>query len=212
MSPERLWRLSIALQRAGHRRLAATVKNLNSVIYHNALATDATVNRSVYLGHHALGTVIHNNVVIGERVKIWQNVTLAVRAPAGSPHHIVIEDDVVIGANAVVITPLKQSLRIGRGARVGAGAVVTHDVPAGATVVGVPAAVKKMRGDRCDAWSTNLAEQRHEPTRASGRAAAADRVRPGPGSARPGPRGLRAGLIENPDLIGGGVRPGPSGA
>jgi serine acetyltransferase len=79
-------------------------------------------------------------VTIGRRVKIWHNVTLAVTAATGSPHRIVIEDDVLIGANAVVVTPMRASVRIGRGARIGAGAVVTRDVPPGATVV--PAAAR----------------------------------------------------------------------
>ena len=46
-----------------------------------------------------------------------------------------VEDGVAIGSGAVIIGPL----RIGRGALIGAGAVVTRDVPAGATVAGVPA-------------------------------------------------------------------------
>ena len=50
-----------------------------------------------------------------------------------------IEDGVAIGANAVLIAPRGGTLRIGRGARVGAGTVVTQDVPAGATIVGAPA-------------------------------------------------------------------------
>jgi serine O-acetyltransferase len=95
----------------------------------------------VRFGHHGFGTMIHANVVIGQRVKIWHNVTLAVRAPTGAPHKIIIEDDVIIGANAVVVAPHEASVRIGRGARIGAGAVVTKDVPAGATVVGAPVRV-----------------------------------------------------------------------
>ena len=43
-----------------------------------------------------------------------------------------------IGANSVVIPPRGRTLRIGRGAKIGAGTVVTEDVPAGATAVGQP--------------------------------------------------------------------------
>jgi serine O-acetyltransferase len=144
MSPERLWLLSIAAQRRGHPRLAIWIRTLNAALYHSSLAPGASVSSDIRFGHHGFGTIVHNNVVIGRRVKIWHNVTLAVRASHGSPHKIVIEDDVLIGANAVVVTPYEGSVQIGRGARIGAGAVVTHDVPAGATVVSAPVRVLGM--------------------------------------------------------------------
>ncbi|MGH3948332.1 MAG: serine O-acetyltransferase [Pseudonocardiaceae bacterium] len=139
MSPERLWLLAIRLRRAGRRQLAKRVKQLNSFLHHNSLATGADVSDDVYLGHHGLGTVVSDHVTIGRRVKVWHNVTLAVRAPTSPGHRIVIEDDVMIGAGAAVITPRASRLVIGKGAKVGAGAVVTSDVPAATTVVGVPA-------------------------------------------------------------------------
>jgi serine O-acetyltransferase len=141
VSPERLWRLSAALRRRGHRRLALLVKKINSAIYHNSLAPAVEFSPDIRFGHHGFGTVIHSNVKIGKRVRIWHNVTIAVRSSSGwtTPYgFIIIEDDVSIGANSVIISPLEGSLRIGRGARVGAGAVVTRDVPAGATVVSAP--------------------------------------------------------------------------
>jgi serine O-acetyltransferase len=143
MSPERLWLLSIALRKRGHKRLALWIKKLNSVLYHNSLAPGASVSPDISFGHHGFGTMVHSNVVIGQRVRIWHNVTIAVRSRSGwdTPHGIVIEDDVKIGANSVIISPYENSLRIGRGARIGAGAVVTSDVPAGATVVSARARV-----------------------------------------------------------------------
>ncbi|HTW42044.1 MAG TPA: hypothetical protein VMD79_06995 [Solirubrobacteraceae bacterium] len=144
MSPERLWLLSIALRRRGHRRLALWVKKLNSVIYHNSLAPAARVSPDIKFGHHGFGTMIHSNVVIGRRVKIWHNVTIAVRSKSAWKSErgmVIIEDDVSLGAGSIVISPSEDTLRIGRGARIGAGAVVTRDVPAGATVVGVPSRV-----------------------------------------------------------------------
>jgi serine O-acetyltransferase len=143
MSPERLWRISMALRRRGFKRTALLVKKINSVIYHNSLAPAARVSPDIRFGHHGFGTMIHSNVEIGRRVKIWHNVTIAVRSTSAwaTPHGITIEDDVSIGANAVIVTPLEGSVRIGRGARIGAGAVVTKDVPAGATIVGAPVRV-----------------------------------------------------------------------
>jgi serine O-acetyltransferase len=54
----------------------------------------------------------------------------------GPRSHIVVEDHVRIGANCVVIAPRGRTLRIGRGAKIGAGTVLTEDVPPRATVVG----------------------------------------------------------------------------
>jgi serine O-acetyltransferase len=160
VSPERLWLLSIALNDRGHGVLAFWIKQLNTFLYHNSLAPGAKVSPDVFLGHNSMGIVINRNVEIGERVTIWHNVTLAAGrlerrrrgsalpsegdpiapsengASAGARARIVIEDGVKIGAGAVVMAPRATVLRIGRGARIGAGTVVTRDVPAGATVVG----------------------------------------------------------------------------
>jgi serine O-acetyltransferase len=142
-SPERLWLLSISLQRHGRWRLAFMVKQLNTVLYHNSLSPNAIVSSDIALGHYAHGVVVNGNVEIGEQVKIWHNVTLTAGRRARDvvsdgedrPSRIVIEQGAKLGTNAVVIAPRGQCLRIGRGARVGAGAIVTRDVPAGATVV-----------------------------------------------------------------------------
>jgi serine O-acetyltransferase len=148
MGPVRLWRLSIALQRRGLRPLAVLVKNVNSWIYHNSLPPGAVVGPGLRLGHHGFGTVIHTNTVIGSGVTIYQNVTIAMRAGSKSPYRIFVDDDVLIGANAVVISPHRGDLRIGRGARIGAGAVVNADVPPGYVVVSAPAQLIAPDGER----------------------------------------------------------------
>jgi serine O-acetyltransferase len=148
-SPERLWLASIALHRRGHWVLAFWLKQLNTLLYSNSLAPGASVSPDILLGHNSIGIVVSSSVTIGRRVKIWQNVTLSAGRPARTPANgthvapipisrILVEDGVKIGANAVIIAPRGRTLSIGRGARVGAGTVVTEDVPAGATVVGAP--------------------------------------------------------------------------
>jgi serine O-acetyltransferase len=85
--------------------------------------------KSVFLPH-PLGIVIHSGTQIGENVIIGHQVTLGGRdLTSAAPR---VEDGVYIGAGAKILG----GVRIGRGATVGANAVVTKDVPAGATVVG----------------------------------------------------------------------------
>jgi serine O-acetyltransferase len=78
------------------------------------------------------GIVIERNAVIGSRVTVMHQVTIGARLP-GESDMPVIEDKVSIGAGAKILG----RVRIGRGARVGANAVVTRDVPSHCTVVGI---------------------------------------------------------------------------
>ncbi len=83
---------------------------------------------------HPYGITIHPSAVLGRNLVILQHVTIgASHDPDRKGEAAVIEDDVVIGAGAVLIGPIK----VGRGAKIGANAVVTRDVPAGRTVVGI---------------------------------------------------------------------------
>lgn len=87
---------------------------------------------------HSLGVVINGNVRGGARVHIEHQVTIG----AEKRRSPLIGDDVFIGAGAKILG----GVAIGSGARVGANAVVLEDVPANATVVGIPARVVKIRG------------------------------------------------------------------
>ena len=96
----------------------------------------AKIGRRFFIDHGF--TVIGETVEIGNDVTIYQNVTLGGTNPheghAGK-RHPTIGDKVVIGSGAQVLGPID----VGEAARIGANAVVTRDVPAGATMVGIPA-------------------------------------------------------------------------
>lgn len=86
--------------------------------------------RTPILMPHPYGIVIHSQARIGSRVTIMQQVTIGGKDP-GENVAPVIEDDVYIGAGAKVLG----NVRVGRGAVIGANAVITRDVPSYCTVV-----------------------------------------------------------------------------
>ncbi len=93
----------------------------------------ATIGRHLFIDHGF--TVIGETAHIGNNVTIYQCVTLGGTNPAngiGGKRHPTICDDVIIGSGAQILGPII----IGERARIGANAVVTDDVPEGATMVG----------------------------------------------------------------------------
>ena len=103
---------------------------------------NSTINIGAVIGE---GTMIDMNVVVGGRGTIGKNchigagavVAGVVEPPSATP--VIVEDDVVVGANAVLL----EGVRVGKGSVVAAGAVVTQDVPPGVVVAGAPARVIK---------------------------------------------------------------------
>ena len=93
-----------------------------------------------------MGAVLGGRATVGARCHIGAGTVLAGVVEPASATPVVVEDDVMIGANAVVL----EGVRVGERAVVAAGAVCVEDVPAGAVVAGVPARVIKMRDDRTD--------------------------------------------------------------
>jgi len=96
----------------------------------------AKIGRHLFIDHGF--TVIGETAEIGDNVTIYQCVTLGGTNPAngvGGKRHPTLEDNVIVGSGAQILGPIT----VGPRARVGANAVVTDDVPEGATMVGVKA-------------------------------------------------------------------------
>jgi galactoside O-acetyltransferase len=109
------------------------------VTFNTNVHVNASLGLRIELGNNVL---VGPNVVLRSADHRFDRIDVPIRSQGHTPAAIVIEDDVWLGANVVVVG----GVRIGRGAVVAAGAVVTRDVPSMAVVGGVPARVLKMRG------------------------------------------------------------------
>lgn len=93
----------------------------------------AKIGRRFFIDH-GMGVVIGETSEIGDDVLIYQGVVLGGVSLEKTKRHPTISDKVIIGAGAILLGPIK----VGRGAKIGAGSVVINDVPDNSTVVGVP--------------------------------------------------------------------------
>lgn len=86
---------------------------------------------------HGMGVVIGETTEIGDDVLIYKGVVLGGTSTEKKKRHPTLGNNVVVGSNAIVLG----AITLGDNSRIGAGSVVIHEVPAGATAVGVPARV-----------------------------------------------------------------------
>jgi serine O-acetyltransferase len=132
-----LWRHRVPL-------LPKLLALFNRVVFATQVPAETKLGKGVKLNYSGLGTILHPRAVIGDRVEIGPGVVIGGRSKIWEVP--VIEDDVQIGVGAKVLGPV----RVGRGAIIGANAVVLHDVPEGAVVVGIPARVVRIGGKKLE--------------------------------------------------------------
>jgi len=131
------FRVSNWLWRNQRFDLALLLQSESSDQFQVSIHPSASIGQSVYLDH-ATGIIIGASVEIGDDVTIMQNVTVGRRDAARAPR---IGRGVLLASGATILGDIS----IGDFAKVGAGAVVTSDVPAGCTAVGVPARLANCR-------------------------------------------------------------------
>ena len=95
---------------------------------------------------HGSGVVIGETAEIGDRVTLYQGVTLGGTGFQRGKRHPTVEDNVTIGSGAKLLGPIT----VGHGAKVGANTVVVDDVPPRATVVGNPGHTVRVEGRRIE--------------------------------------------------------------
>lgn len=129
-------RLAHAFYRADLFLLARMINHLARFLTAIDIHPGARIGRNLFIDHGFV--VIGETSVIGDNVTIYQGSTLGGTNPTngvGGKRHPTIGNDVIISLGAAVLGPI----HVGDGAKIGANAVVTRDVPAGATMVGIPA-------------------------------------------------------------------------
>jgi serine O-acetyltransferase len=124
------------LWRHGRESLALFFQNRVSAEFGVDIHPAASMGSGIMLDH-ATGLVIGETAVVGNNVSILQSVTLGGTGKDEGDRHPKIGDGVLISAGAKILG----NIRVGEGAKVGAGSVVLEDVPAHTTVAGVPAKI-----------------------------------------------------------------------
>jgi len=125
-----------ALHRTGLPLLPRFLAHLNRAATGIEIHPAATIGHGFFIDH-GMGVLIGATAEVGNGVTLYKNVTLGGTSLGPGKRHPTVGNDVVVGTNASVLG----DIRIGDGARIGAHSVVVRDVPANATVVGIPGRV-----------------------------------------------------------------------
>jgi serine O-acetyltransferase len=138
-------RVAHALDGAGiplaPRAIAYASRSLTGIEIHPA----ARIGDGLFIDH-GMGVVIGETAEVGDNVTMYQGVTLGGTGFATGKRHPTVEDNVTIGSGSKLVGPIK----IGHGAKIGANAVVIHDVPPNSTVVGNPGHPVRVEGRKVE--------------------------------------------------------------
>jgi len=143
---------ALLAHRAAHALLGAGMPVLpRAIAYLTRAVTGVEIHPAAVIGReffidHGAGVVIGETAVIGNRVTLYQGVTLGGTGFQRGKRHPTLRDNVTVGSGAKLLGPID----VGAGAKIGANTVVVEDVPPGATVVGNPGHPVRVEGKRVE--------------------------------------------------------------
>jgi serine O-acetyltransferase len=143
-------RVAHALHEVGVPLIPRAVSNLSRAVTGIEIHPAATIGRDFFIDH-GTGVVIGETAEIGDRVTLYQGVTLGGTGFARGKRHPTVQDNVTIGSGAKLLGPIN----VGHGAKIGANSVVVHDVPSNSTVVGNPGHPVRVDGRRPEGPDTD---------------------------------------------------------
>jgi serine O-acetyltransferase len=139
------YRVAHALQEAGVPIAPMALSYASRAVTGVEIHPAASIGEDFFIDHGS-GVVIGETAEIGDRVTLYQGVTLGGTGFARGKRHPTVEDGVTIGSGAKLLGPIT----VGQSAKVGANTVVIQDVPADSTVVGNPGHTVKVDGRRVE--------------------------------------------------------------
>jgi serine O-acetyltransferase len=128
-----LHRLSHLLYKRKWYTLARLISHFNRAITGIEIHPGAKIGRRLFIDH-GMGVVMGETTEIGDDCLIYKGVVLGGTTLEKKKRHPTLGSRVIVGSNSTILG----AIPIGDGARIGSGSVVVKEVPAGATVVGVP--------------------------------------------------------------------------
>jgi len=140
-----LHRIAHFFWKKGARTFARIISHISRFLTGIEIHPGAKIGRRFFIDH-GMGVVIGETSEIGNDVLIYQGVVLGGTSLKKEKRHPTIGNNVVIGAGAILLGPIK----VGDGAKIGAGSVVIKDIPEGTTAVGVPARIVEKREKKID--------------------------------------------------------------
>lgn len=127
----------------GWKNLARLISHISRFLTGVEIHPGAKIGRRFFIDH-GMGIVIGETTEIQDDVLMYQGAVLGGTTREKKKRHPTIGNKVIIGADAVILG----AIEVGDGARIGSGSVVVKPVPAGATVVGVPARIAEVKEPR----------------------------------------------------------------
>jgi serine O-acetyltransferase len=138
-----LHRLAHNLYKNNFPLLPRFISQFSRFMTHIEIHPGAQIGQEFFIDHGA-GVVIGETTVIGNKVTVFQGVTLGGTGKEKGKRHPTIGNNVVVGAGAKVLG----NITIGDNVNIGANAVVIRDVPDDSTVVGIPGRIAKKQGKK----------------------------------------------------------------